>query len=78
MSILLGVLILLALTLLCGVVVAVLITAMRRGPRRGSSTLGSAMQELESLFVESKRHVAHEMRAEDAEEEPAAGDPPVK
>jgi hypothetical protein len=57
---------------------AVLITAMRRGGKHGSPLLGSAIQELESLFVESKRHVIRETRAEEAEEETGKGDPPVK
>ena len=78
MHLVLGFLALVAIALLCGVVVAVLIAAMRRGTKRGSPALGSALQELESLFVESKRHVVREMRAEDAEEESGAGDPPVK
>ena len=78
MHVIFGFVALLGIALLCAGVAAVLIAAMRRGPRRGSSTLGAAMQELESLFVESKRHVVHEMRAEDAEEETEAGDPPVK
>jgi hypothetical protein len=74
----LGFLALLAIAVLGGAVLAVLITAMRRGARHGSLALGSALQELESLFVESKRHVIHEMRAEESEEETGVGDPPVK
>jgi len=44
---------------------------------RGSGGLGSAMQELESLFVESKKHMieAERHKDEDAEE---SGDPPEK
>lgn len=78
MHLILGFLALLAITVLGGAILAVLITAMRRGARHGSPALGSALQELESLFVESKRHVIHEMRAEESEEETGAGDPPVK
>jgi hypothetical protein len=45
---------------------------------RGSGSLGNAMQELESLFVESKHHVLKADRAEEAEEESPSGDPPEK
>lgn len=45
---------------------------------RGSGSLGHAMQELEGLFVESKSHVVKVDRAEEAEEEAVAGDPPYK
>ena len=78
MHVILGFLALLGIGALCAIVLAVAITAMRRGAKHGSPVLGAAMQELESLFVESKRHVIHETRAEAAEEEPGAGDPPVK
>lgn len=53
------------------------IALLRRDRGRGSGTLGHAMQELESLFVESKRHVIHAERREEAEESPS-GDPPEK
>jgi hypothetical protein len=45
---------------------------------RGSGSLGHAMQELEGLFVESKAHIVKVDRAEEAEEEAVAGDPPDK
>jgi len=51
----------------------------RHGARiHGSGSLGNAMQEIEGLFVESKSHVLKVDRAEDAEDESAPGDPPVK
>jgi hypothetical protein len=78
MQLFLGFLALLGIGAICATVLAVAIAAMRRGARHGSPVLGSAIQELESLFVESKRHVIHESRADDTEEEPGAGDPPVK
>jgi type II secretory pathway pseudopilin PulG len=46
--------------------------------RRGSGSIGHAMQELEALFVESKHHVLKSERAEEAEEESPSGDPPEK
>ncbi|HEY3054993.1 MAG TPA: hypothetical protein VGK31_03565 [Thermoanaerobaculia bacterium] len=46
--------------------------------RRGSGSLGHAMQELEGLFVESKQHILKADRAEEAEEESPSGDPPEK
>jgi len=55
------------------------IALIRRGRDRlrGSGILGNAMQELESLFVESKKHVIEAERHQngDAEE---SGDPPEK
>ena len=48
------------------------------GRPRGSGSLGNAMQEIEGLFVESKRHVLEAERAEDAEEDAGSGDPPEK
>jgi hypothetical protein len=44
---------------------------------RGSGGLGTAMQELEGLFVESKKHVIEAERSE-REEEDESGDPPEK
>ncbi len=63
MRVILVVVALLAIGALAAMLLVVLITAMRRGARRGSPALGAAVQELESLFVESKRHVIHETRA---------------
>ena len=55
------------------------VALLRRGRDnvRGSGSLGSAMQELESLFVESKRHVIEAEKREEPEESPS-GDPPEK
>jgi len=44
---------------------------------RGSGSLGNAMQELESLFVESKKHVIEAERDEHAEAG-ESGEPPEK
>ncbi|HKO00071.1 MAG: hypothetical protein DMF58_12920 [Acidobacteria bacterium] len=44
---------------------------------RGSGGLGSAMQELESLFVESKKHMIEAERHKDGDAE-ESGDPPEK
>ncbi len=78
MQLLLGILALLAITAGVLLLVAFGIAAMKRGARHGSAGLGNAVQEIEALFVESKKHVIHEMRAEEGEEEPGSGDPPVK
>jgi hypothetical protein len=70
------------LALLAILAAAILLTAgaialLRRDRHRGSGALGNAMQELESLFVESKRHVIEAEQREEAEESPS-GDPPEK
>jgi len=54
------------------------VALMRRDRRHGGSgQLGAAMQNLEGLFVESKKHVIEaEQRDEAAEDE--SGDPPEK
>ena len=78
MQIVLGVLALLAIVAGACILTAIAIAFMRRGARHGAGSLGTALQELEGLFVESKRHVVHEIRAEDGEEESHAGDPPAK
>ncbi len=44
---------------------------------RGSGSLGSAMQNLESLFLESKKHVIEAEQDEHAEED-ESGEPPEK
>ena len=50
----------------------------RKPRRRGSSgSLGHAMQNLEGLFVESKKHVIEAQQDEHSEEE-ESGDPPEK
>ncbi|HEX9492224.1 MAG TPA: hypothetical protein VGA33_03080 [Thermoanaerobaculia bacterium] len=48
-----------------------------RGTIHGSGNLGAAMQNLESLFVESKKHVIEAEREEEGESQPS-GDPPTK
>jgi hypothetical protein len=59
--------------------VGAVVLVRRHGERiHGSGSLGNAMQEIEGLFVESKSHVLKVDRAEDAEDEDAPGDPPVK
>jgi len=69
-------------TILMGVTVVTIagIAFVRRNRDRirGSGSLGNAMQEIEGLFVESKAHVLKVDRAEEADEEAAAGDPPEK
>jgi hypothetical protein len=78
-QVLLGSLVLLGVVALIAVLMIAAIAFMRReSSRHGSGSLGVAMQELESLFVESKRHVIHEVRAEKSEDGSPAGDPPVK
>lgn len=70
--------------LLAVIVGAIVITAggialirRDRDRLRGSGSLGNAMQELESLFVESKKHVI-EAEREEREEGETSGDPPRK
>ena len=54
------------------------IALMRREKaHRGSGQLGAAMQNLEGLFIESKKHVIEAEQREDAEEA-ESGDPPEK
>ena len=57
---------------------AIAFVRRRRDQIHGSGSLGNAMQEIEGLFVESKAHVLRVERAEEAEEEAAPGDPPMK
>ena len=79
MQVLLGALVLIGVVVLIAVLTIAAIALMRReSSHHGSGSLGVAMQELESLFVESKRHVIHEQRAEESEEESPAGDPPER
>ena len=59
-------------------VLFVLLRGPKRRRRRGSSgQLGHAMQNLEGLFVESKRHVIEVQRDTRADEDDS-GDPPGK
>ena len=62
------------LVLLIAMVVA-LIVSMKRDPYRGSGQLGNALQNLEGLFVESKKHVIEAEQAE-TEETDESGEPP--
>jgi len=70
-----------AILLLIGVaaiaIVVALIALMKRDARHGGGQLGNALQNLESLFVESKKHVIEAERPE-AEETDESGDPPEK
>ena len=59
-------------------IIAVAAVRRNRDRIRGSGSLGNAMHEIEGLFVESKQHVLRAERAEEAEEEEGAGDPPEK
>jgi hypothetical protein len=54
-----------------------MVALIRRGGHRGSGQLGAAMQNLEGLFVESKKHVIEAEQREEAEEDDS-GDPPEK
>ncbi len=76
---LLGAVILLAILAVILVLAGAGIAAMKRSARntRGSGSLGNAMQEIEGLFVESKKHVIEAERTE-REEEDDSGDPPEK
>lgn len=56
---------------------AALIAYMKRDARHGAGRLGNAMQEIEGLFVESKKHTIEAKRAE-AEEADESGEPPEK
>ena len=57
---------------------AIALVRRHRHQLHGSGSLGNAMQEIEGLFVESKSHVLKVDRAEEPEDEAAAGDPPSK
>jgi hypothetical protein len=75
----LGAIVLLAILAATIALAAAGIAAMKRSSRntRGSGALGNAIQELEGLFVESKKHAITVQRAEQ-EEEDQSGDPPEK
>ncbi|HEX9163691.1 MAG TPA: hypothetical protein VF980_18430 [Thermoanaerobaculia bacterium] len=79
MQLFLGALLLVALVIAFLAIVAFGIAAMKRSARDspGSGALGNAMQELESLFVESKKHVIEAEHDAHADED-ASGDPPEK
>jgi len=60
-------------------VAAVAIAMMHRSSaHRSSGSIGNAMQELEGLFFESKRHIIEEQRADKREEKTFSGDEPEK
>ena len=61
------------------ILVIIVIIAQRGQPRRrgSSGSLGHAMQNLEGLFVESKKHVIEVQQDEHSDEEDS-GDPPEK
>ena len=44
--------------------------------RHGAGTVGNALQQIEGLFIESKRHVVEEQRKDKREEKGFSGDPP--
>ena len=50
---------------------------MKKGSTHGSGNLGNALQNLEGLFVESKKNVIEAQQREE-EESDASGDPPQK
>ncbi len=80
MHVLAGCAILLAILVAIAALTAALIAYAKRDAAkhpRGAGGLGVAMQELEGLFVESKKHVIEAERAEH-EEEDESGDPPEK
>ncbi len=80
MHVLAGCAILLAILVAIAALTAALIAYAKRDAAkhpRGSGGLGIAMQELEGLFVESKKHVIETERAE-REEADQSGDPPEK
>jgi hypothetical protein len=74
-----GILTCLGILVLTGVLTAIGIVMIRRDRDRlrGSGTLGNALQELEGLFVESKKHVIEAERRDESDES-ESGDPPVK
>ncbi|HEX7149858.1 MAG TPA: hypothetical protein VF618_00100 [Thermoanaerobaculia bacterium] len=76
MTILLGVLTLLAIVAAVIGLLALSVTLMRKDRDHGTSgALGSAMLEVESVFTPQKRHVIESVRAEASEEDDAGGPP---
>lgn len=65
--------------LIVPVLIIALIAFIRRDKsrERGSGQLGTALQNLEGLFIESKKHVI-EVKRETRAEEDDSGDPPAK
>jgi hypothetical protein len=79
MHLLLGALLLIAILVVALFGVALAIATMHRSSsHRTSGSLGRAMQEVEGLFMESKRHIIEEQREDKRETGEASGDPPVK
>ncbi len=81
MHFLAGCAILLAILVAIAALTAALIAYAKRDAAkhpRGSGGLGIAMQELEGLFVESKKHVIKAELGQQGEEEDDSGDPPEK
>ncbi len=76
----LALLFLAAVVIVTALIIAGAIALIRRGKKdlHGSGSLGAAMQELESLFVESKKHVIEAERKEEGEAPSPSGEPPVK
>ena len=68
---------LVGLLFILGAIVAFVLMRRDRDKIRGSGRLGNAMQNLEGLFVESKKHVIEAEREERSEEDDS-GDPPEK
>jgi hypothetical protein len=80
MELLFGIVVLSAIVIAAAAITAAGIALMRRDRTtvRSSGSLGNALQEIEGLFVESKRHELKIERAEEAEERTISGDPPEK
>lgn len=79
MHLLLGALLLIAILVVVVFGVTLAIAAMHRSSsHRTSGSLGRAMQEVEGLFMESKRHIIEEQREDKREAGEASGDPPLK
>jgi len=69
------VLLLIGAAVVIGLVLA--ISSMKKDSTHGSGGLGNALQNLEGLFVESKKNVIEAQRREESEED-ESGDPPEK
>jgi hypothetical protein len=79
MQLLFGVLALLGILAAIGALMVLGIALIRRDKDRvrGSGALGNAMQEVEGLFVESKKKAIEAKRRDDADHSQSS-DPPVK
>lgn len=76
MRVLIGLVLIIVIALGAVVLTVVAVMLLRRGStRHGAGPLGHAMQELESLFVESKRHVIEEQGEDKREEKAESGEP---